>query len=480
MKNIQLKTTVVLLVVSSILLSGVSLINIYNINNISENINSSEIMQVIARSKSTLELVWVISIVLFSIFSIIFINNILKVITKPLSNIVDNAGKFGDDNEIKYLEEAKKSTDDKFSKTINSMTEELRQNLDSVNKQKNQTEAILLHIKDGIISVDLNGNVTYINPAAINFFDLTQDDNTFDKIFKKIGLDVNLEKIVYLDDLTSSEQKVFINEKYINIFFAPVKDLKKIPNGIIILLQDITEHVKLDNMRKEFVADVSHELKTPITSILGYTETLLEGDYDKETQVKFLNVIESESHRMAKLVSDLLTLSRYDNNKNKTEITDIDLGDLTKKCLEKLKVEIEKKQHKIECFVTAEVPLVKVDKYEIERVILNILTNAIKYTPENGNIKIYVGFVYNDAYIKVIDNGIGIPEKDLPRVFERFYRVEKARAREMGGTGLGLAIAKEIIEQNNGSINIKSVQGKGTEVVIRIPAKSKESVENNE
>lgn len=480
MKNIQLKTTVVLLVVSSILLSGVSLINIYNINNISENINSSEIMQVIARSKSTLELVWVISIVLFSIFSIIFINNILKVITKPLSNIVDNAGKFGDDNEIKYLEEAKKSTDDKFSKTINSMTEELRQNLDSVNKQKNQTEAILLHIKDGIISVDLNGNVTYINPAAINFFDLTPDDNTFDKIFKKIGIDVNLEKIVYLDDLTSSEQKVFINEKYINIFFAPVKDLKKIPNGIIILLQDITEHVKLDNMRKEFVADVSHELKTPITSILGYTETLLEGDYDKETQVKFLNVIESESHRMAKLVSDLLTLSRYDNNKNKTEITDIDLGDLTKKCLEKLKVEIEKKQHKIECFVTAEVPLVKVDKYGIERVILNILTNAIKYTPENGNIKIYVGFVYNDAYIKVIDNGIGIPEKDLPRVFERFYRVEKARAREMGGTGLGLAIAKEIIEQNNGSINIKSVQGKGTEVVIRIPAKSKESVENNE
>ena len=358
MKNIQLKTTVVLLVVSSILLSGVSLINIYNINNISENINSSEIMQVIARSKSTLELVWVISIILFSIFSIIFINNILKVITKPLSNIVDNAGKFGDDNEIKYLEEGKKNTDDKFSKTINSMTEELRQNLDNVNKQKNQTEAILLHIKDGIISVDLNGNVTYINPAAINFFDLTQDDNTFDKIFKKIGIDVNLEKIVYLDDLTSSEQKVFINEKYINIFFAPVKDLKKIPNGIIILLQDITEHVKLDNMRKEFVADVSHELKTPITSILGYTETLLEGDYDKETQVKFLNVIESESHRMAKLVSDLLTLSRYDNNKNKTEITDIDLGDLTKKCLEKLKVEIEIKQHKIECFVTGEVPLV--------------------------------------------------------------------------------------------------------------------------
>ena len=245
------------------------------------------------------------------------------------------------------------------------------------------------------------------------------------------------------------------------------------------MLQDITEHVKLDNMRKEFVADVSHELKTPITSIIGYADTLLESEYDKETQTKFLNVISSESRRMAKLVTDLLTLSRYDNNKNKTEITDIDLGEMTKKCLEKVNLEIEKKNHKVECFVTADVPKVKADKYGIERVILNILTNSIKYTPENGNIKIYVGFVYNDAYIKVIDNGIGIPEEDLPRIFERFYRVDKARARELGGTGLGLAIAKEIIEQNKGSIDIKSEFGKGTEVVLRIPVKSREIIENN-
>ena len=141
-----------------------------------------------------------------------------------------------------------------------------------------------------------------------------------------------MEKIIYLEDYTSSEQKVFINEKYINIFFAPFKDSKGIANGIIVLLQDITEHVKLDNMRKEFVADVSHELKTPITSIIGYTDTLLEGEYDKDTQAKFLNVISSESNRMAKLVTDLLTLSRYDNNKNKNEIMEVDLGDLTKKC----------------------------------------------------------------------------------------------------------------------------------------------------
>ena len=135
--------------------------------------------------------------------------------------------------------------------------------------------------------------------------------------------------------------------------------------------------------------------------------------------------------------------------------------------------EVEKKNHNIECFVTANVPPVNADKYGIERVILNIISNAIKYTPENGVIKVYVGFVYNDAYIKVIDNGIGIPEADLSRIFERFYRVDKARSRELGGTGLGLPIAKEIIEQNNGSIDIKSEVDKGTEVVIRIPVYKK-------
>ena len=206
---------------------------------------------------------------------------------------------------------------------------------------------------------------------------------------------------------------------------------------------------------------------------MGYADTLLESEYDKEMQTKFLEVISSEARRMAKLVTDLLTLSRYDNKKIIKEETEFDLGDLTKKCLERLKFEIEKKEHHAECFVTANVPPIHADKYGIERVILNIISNAIKYTPEKGTIKVYVGFVYNDAYIKVIDNGLGIPEKDLSRIFERFYRVDKARTREMGGTGLGLPIAKEILDQNNGSIDIKSEAGKGTEVVIRIPVNKK-------
>ena len=154
-----------------------------------------------------------------------------------------------------------------------------------------------------------------------------------------------------------------------------------------------------------------------------------------------------------------------------------DLGSLVKQCQEKVQIEIDKKGHKVECFVTADVPKVYADKEGIERVVLNILTNSIKYTPEGGKIKIYVGFVYNDAYIKVIDNGLGIPEEDLNRIFERFYRVDKARSRDMGGTGLGLSIAKDLLDRNGGSINIKSQVGKGTEVVIKVPTKTTENIE---
>ena len=229
-------------------------------------------------------------------------------------------------------------------------------------------------------------------------------------------------------------------------------------------------------MRTEFVADVSHELKTPITSIMGYADTLLEDECDKETTNKFLKRISTQANRMSVLVSDLLTLSRYDADMIKNRSEEFDLGELVKNTYDNLSFEIEQKHQKAECFVTADVPLIKADKAGIERVITNILTNAIKYTPENGEIKIYVGFVYNDAYIKVIDNGIGIPKEDLDRVFDRFYRVDKARTREMGGTGLGLSIAKEILEKNNAKININSELGKGTEVIIRIPTKKNEEI----
>ena len=346
---------------------------------------------------------------------------------------------------------------------------ELKNKLNEVSSRKNQIETILLHMTDGIIAFNMKGEIILINPAAKKFLSISPEDNTFNDIFDKMNLDINMEKVIYLENWTSTEQKIQVEDSYVKVLFAPFKNENDLPDGVIAVIQDITEHVKLDNMQKELVADVSHELKTPITSIMGYADTLLEGGYDAETQTKFINVIASESRRMARLVTDLLTLSRYDSNKKKTQKETFDLGELVKRCQEKLAIEIKKKGHTVNCFVTADVPPVYADKYDIERVVLNILTNSIKYTPENGEIKIYVGFVYNDAYIKIFDNGIGIPEDDLSRIFERFYRVDKARTREMGGTGLGLSIAKEILDKNGGSIDIKSKVGEGTEVVIRIP-----------
>ena len=336
--------------------------------------------------------------------------------------------------------------------------------------------SVFLHMTDGIIAFDRNGVVILINPAAKQMMNISTNDKTFDDIFGR--LHINLEKIIYLENWTNTEERISIDDRFLNVYFAPFKKDNDKTVGVIAVLQDITEHVKLDNMRKEFIADVSHELKTPITSIMGYADTLLEEEYDKETQSKFLNVIASEARRMAKLVTDLLTLSRNDSNRNVVRPEQFDLGELVKKCQDKLAIEIKKKNHEVKSFVTADVPPVYADKDDIERVVLNILTNSIKYTKEGGEIKIYVGFVYNDAYIKVFDNGIGIPEEDLNRIFERFYRVDKARSREMGGTGLGLSIAKDLLDRNGGSIDIKSEVGKGTEVVIKVPTKAKQEKVN--
>ena len=475
-KNVQLKIILIFSILGIILIGGIGIAFIYNLQNIDLGLfaqNEEELIkyqELIATQVHDIKVITIILISVYGFISILIGIFVAKVILDPIAKLIDSAPKIAAGESLE-LENGKKTNVDDLTGAFNLMTNELRENLKEVNRQKRQIETILLHMTDGIIAFDIEGNIMHINPAATDLLSLTENENTFDKIFNKLNIDINLEKTIYLENWTSSEQRVQVEDKYLNIFFASFKDEQEIAAGVIAVIQDITEHVKLDNMRKEFVADVSHELKTPITSIMGYADTLLECEYDKETQDKFLNVIASEARRMAKLVTDLLILSRYDNNKVKKEITEFDLGDLVKKCQEKLQLEINKKGHEVECFVTANVPPVKADKDGIERVVLNIMTNSIKYTPENGNIKIYVGFVYNDAYIKIIDNGIGIPEEDLNRIFERFYRVDKARTREMGGTGLGLSIAKEILDQNKGSIDIKSEKGKGTEVVIRIPTK---------
>lgn len=484
MKNIQTKILLILFIIGIviILVTGIIFTGILNeSNSIIETQISSEQMHNLANMQMEQTKILILcAILVFSCIVLIVGFVIMQTIIKPMDKLILETEKVTNSGNGKLVEVGKrkkrkrKSEVDTLTNIIGVMTGELKQKLNQVDRQRREIEAILEHMNDGILAFDDKGKLLHTNPAAKEMLGL-QNEKTFDEIFKKLNVDINMEAILYLQNWTSSEQRVNVEDRIVNIFFAPYKDENDLSSGIIAVLQDITEHVKLDEMRKEFVADVSHELKTPITSIIGYADTLQDGEYDEATTKRFLSVISQEGRRMSNLVSDLLTLSRYDNKKMKRDLTEFDLGELTKKCEEKLKIEIEKKKQNVECYVTADVPPIKADKAGIERVILNVLSNAIKYTGENGNIKIYVGFVYNDAYIKIIDNGIGIPKEDLGRIFERFYRVDKARTREMGGTGLGLSIAKEIIEQNNGSIDIKSEYGKGTEVVIRIPAMKKQN-----
>ncbi len=419
---------------------------------------------------ANIKIVSITALILFSVFTIIIAIVEVKKYIEPMSKMLKGAKKAIFSADINNLDTVASS--DELTESFNEIIDELKQNLKDVNSEKKQKETILKHMTDGVITFNMDGKVTYINPAAKQMLEVKAEDTNFKSIFGKFA-DINMEKIIYLDSWTSSEKKIENEQGTMSLFFIPYRDDLDMPAGIMVVIQDITEHVKLDNMRKEFVADVSHELKTPITSIKGYSETLLDGDCDKETEKHFLHVIDDNADRMEKLVQDLLTLSKYDNNRATNKPVEFDLGELAKACKEKFDIEIKRKNQDVNCFVTADVPNVYADKDGIERVILNILSNSIKYTPDGGKIDIYVGYVHNDAYVKIKDTGIGIPKNDLERIYERFYRVDKARSRQLGGTGLGLSIAKEIIEKNNGSINIKSKVNEGTEVVIQIPVKKK-------
>ena len=442
-KSVQIKIILIITILAVVMFAVPGFIYLNYISGIND-------INIINEAVNIAKTIFIILIITYLVISIGIILFSSKIILNPITKLIKSANMIADENniehEIKKDKKAKTDVDELYN-AFNLVTQSLKENLNEVTRQKKQIETILLHMTDGIIAFNIDGNIIHINPAASRLLRVTEDDNTFDKIFKKLNIDINMEKIIYLENWTSTEEKVNIADTYLSMFFAPFKDENDRPAGVMVLIQDITEHVKLDNMRKEFVADVSHELKTPLTSILGYSETLSENDYDEEIRQKFLGVISSEAIRMTKLVNDLLTLSKFDSNNTQWEKTEFDLGELVKQCVQNLQIEMDKKNQKVECFVTANVPNVFADKDGIERVVLNILSNSIKYTGLGGNIKIYVGFLYNDAYIKVIDNGFGIPEEDLNKIFERFYRVDKARTRELGGTGLRPFYCKRNIRQ---------------------------------
>lgn len=443
----------------------------------------SQSKEYINREIAEIRYIYIGLLIVMAIVTLIIIRIFAQEITKPIE-ILTNKAEMIANGHISFIAFPEKRVVGyeitKLINTFNLMTGQIQKTMNEISTEKSKLETILMHLTDGVLAFNLSGKLVHANLAAKKMLEI-KDERTFEEIFEKLKIDINMEKIIYLDDWTSSEEMINVNDKYFNFFFAPFRDEKDKPNGIVVVTQDMTKQARLDDMRKEFVANVSHELKTPITSIKTYSETLLDQEeLDDESKNKFLNVILTEANRMTRLVSDLLQLTKFDYKKVAWNRIKFDVKELVKQICDKHKIQAEKKNQIVECYVTSNVPDVYGDRDGIEQVITNILTNSIKYTPENGNIKVYVGAVHKDAYIKIIDDGIGIPKEDLPRVFERFYRVDKARSREMGGTGLGLPIAKEIIEENGGSIDIKSEIEKGTEVIIKIPMYSEHKNKDKE
>lgn len=399
---------------------------------------------------------------------------IARMITYPLKKIEKNmrvvaAGKVID---IKHLKGYEKIVEiNNTVEAFRSMMEVINKNNFDLNGQQSKTEIILEHMTDGVVAFSVTKQVVHMNKSAQRLLGIDLSDDTFDKLVNKLKIDLDFDKIMYLPNYKSIQTKILVDENDLNIVFVPFFSDKLIPMGVIMIVRDITETVRLDNMRKEFVANVSHELKTPLTSIKGYSETIMNGDLTYQEISKFSKVINQEANRMGRLVSDLLQLSRFDDKKINLKKSMFSLDNLAKSVCDKMSFSAKEKGHTLECIVTVPPPDIYADKDSIEQIIVNIISNSIKYTPENGEIKVYVGSVDGNAYFKVIDNGMGIPEKDLGRIFERFYRVDKARSRKMGGTGLGLSIVKELVDANNGTIDIKSQINKGTEVIVTLPTK---------
>lgn len=371
-KSTQTKIILIIVLLAVVMFGSFGIFSIVRLENLKTLIVERDIL---VQEITNLKIILAILLVSFLLISLVIIWFTKKIVDKPILKLIQSAKQI----DQKFTENAKNDIDE-LTNAFDAVNTGLKENFNEVIRQKKQMETILRYMNDGILAFNMKGKIIHINPAAKNLLSITEKEKTFEEIFNKLDEKINMEKLIYLDDWTSTEKRVNIEDKYLKLFFAPFKDENERPSGIIVLVQDITEHVKLDNMRKEFIADVSHELKTPLTSIMGYAETLSEMDYDKEIQDKFLNVITTEAVRMTKLVNDLLTLSKHDNANTKWEKTEFDLGELVKKCQEYLQIEMDKKKQKVECFVTANVPHVYADKDGIERVVLNILSNSVKYT----------------------------------------------------------------------------------------------------
>ncbi|MCC8161520.1 MAG: cell wall metabolism sensor histidine kinase WalK [Oscillospiraceae bacterium] len=425
----------------------------------------------ISLTRSIINILW-ISLLLALIVSAIVGSLIAKSVTVPIQQLSAQARKLAD-GDITALQ--KSESKDEIGNLTNSLiylAHARKQSSDQAMGEKIKVETILQNMNDGILAFDMKGKLIHFNREAKRLLNRQYlDDIKFNSFFKEINANITLGDLLYMQPDGSVEREIKLANQYLRFNFATFKVDNKV-GGIIVIIHDVTKQEKLEQSRRDFVANVSHELRTPLTTIKSYSETLADmPDVDRELQIRFLDVIASESDRMARIISDLLTLSELDENQTYIKPPEtIDVRKMLESVVERMGMTAKKKNQSLTYHPINEVPIISGDYDSLERIIINIVSNALKYTREGGRIEVYSSKVYNDICIKVVDNGIGIPENKLPHIFDRFYRVDRARSRDTGGTGLGLAIAKQALESCfNGKIKIASEFHKGTEVTISIP-----------
>ena len=352
--------------------------------------------------------------------------------------------------------------------TFNEMASVLQQTLAAVENERTKLDTLFLHMTDGVVAFDHTGRLIHRNPAAVTMLGRTLgEDSRYDQLFGSL---YPMEQILALRRPDYAEAQQVVGDRMLELYLAPFSsDQEK--GGVLIVLHDVTEQHRNEERRKEFVANVSHELRTPLTNVRSYAETLrsAEGDIPQEMENSFLDIIISETDRMTHIVQDLLTLSRLDAGNTEMRFAPFSFRESVANVCRANAMEARRHSHTLTCTLAEDMPEISGDRQRLEQVVTNILGNAIKYTPDGGHIAVTGGGSGRSVWVEVADDGIGIPEKDRDRIFDRFYRVDKARSRESGGTGLGLSIAKEIVERHHGSLRLVPREGRGTTIRLVLP-----------
>lgn len=416
-----------------------------------------------------------ISIIFSMIVALILSHIIINNITKPLKETTIFAQEIAKGNYSGRLRMIRSDEIGDLSDSLNHMARQLEQSFIELSKRNSELESVLSNIDNGIIAIDQNEKIVLINSSAYKMFHLSDKMDVIGKNILEVirthelyqsMLELNISKETkYRTIETSIEERVY------RITLNPIKE-SKVYKGFIIVIEDITQIRKLENIRRDFVANVSHELKTPITSIKGFIETLKEDSItDENTRNKFYNIIEFEVERLIRLVEDILTLSNLDSQPiNNISIYDrVNISTELNNIFVLMENVANKKNISLEMDIEVGIREIPFNQKLFKQLMLNLIDNAIKYNRENGFVKVNIFHDKTNTIIEVSDNGYGIPERDLPRIFERFYRVDKGRSREAGGTGLGLAIVKHIVQIENCQLFVDSEYGKGTTFIIKVP-----------